>query len=125
MKRIADYIKTLPKMDFLTMRDKADALWRKENDGQPMPDEAWLIVQAEIESRQPIPRELAPVEYADEVALAEADGIVTESELNAMTKSALKEYAAKQGVEIGMLSTKATIIAAVKDSGKVIEAPEK
>jgi len=62
-------------------------------------------------------------ELPNELAVAEADGVVTESELNAMTKAALKEYAAKHDIEIGMLATKATILTAVKDAVGITEKP--
>lgn len=94
------------------MRDKADAYWRKET-GEPLPDEAWLIVSAEIESRQPNPVVTEPIEYPDEKAIAEADGKVTAEELSAMTRPALREYAAKLGIETGTFSKKADIITAI------------
>lgn len=58
MERIAEYCATLGNMDYLTMYILVDAFWRKETGGDELPPDAWLIVSAEIESRQPEPKEV-------------------------------------------------------------------
>lgn len=74
MKRIADLVKTIPApCNYFDMRGAADALWRKEI-GEPLPDDAWVIMHDELTARQGIPVE--PKELAVVLTPEEAKAVV-------------------------------------------------
>ena len=78
MKRIADLVKTIPApCNYFDMRGAADAMWRKEI-GEPLPDDAWVIMHDELTRRMgtPVePKELAVVLTPEEAkAVAKAVG---------------------------------------------------